>query len=121
MTIGESNDVNILLQWLLGGLSARPQVHWPVSDTDARDAAARLASRAHNTLMAGVDSTQVHARWQGRIPGRREIAASAGVSERTAGKARKLLQERPDLHTRVCAGEMSLAAADRERRRVCKR
>jgi hypothetical protein len=45
------------------------------------------------------------------------LATAGGATTKTAGKAIKLYKERPDLHTEVCAGRLSLDKADRERRR----
>lgn len=58
-TIGEANDLNVLLEYALN-LSGPMGV--PSSDK-AMEAAARLADKATKTLMAGLDGDRVRAAW----------------------------------------------------------
>lgn len=63
MTNGEANDLNTVVQFLLGTVWNGCAV--PDEDT-ARQAAARLADRSHKTLMAGLRGTDVDRLWPQR-------------------------------------------------------
>jgi hypothetical protein len=63
LTVGESHDVNTLLDWILG--IRRPDTM--MSDEQLADqaqaAAGRLADKANKTLMAGLDLSRVNEAW----------------------------------------------------------
>ena len=57
MNIGEANDVNTLLRYMLG--QQRSSFGDPVTDDQALAAAERLADRAGKTLQAGITGSDV--------------------------------------------------------------
>ncbi|GAB2858251.1 hypothetical protein GCM10022221_67180 [Actinocorallia aurea] len=75
MNLSESNTLNFLLRWLLGG------GRFP-SDA-ARDAAGVLAARSYHTLKAGLTPDEVTAQWPGDLPGEVE-RMRAGIGELVA-------------------------------------
>lgn len=60
MNITEANDLNTVLEYVLNLTSGAGAV--PSSER-AREAAARLADKAHKPLMAGLTSERVNAAW----------------------------------------------------------
>jgi hypothetical protein len=65
LTVGESLDVNVLIDYLFG---LRYPSGTPVPEEDAVNAAARLADRAGKTLMAGLDGADVRRLWKADPP-----------------------------------------------------
>lgn len=64
LTIGEAQDVNSLLEWVLG---IRPQYTEMTDEelaTEARASAERLADKANKTLSAGLNGKRVNDAWQ---------------------------------------------------------
>lgn len=60
MNIGEANDLNTVLRYVLN----LPDITRSVpADDKARDAAARLADKAHKGIMAGLTGDDVVAAW----------------------------------------------------------
>lgn len=64
LTIGEAQDVNSLLNWLLG---IRPEYTEMTDEelaTEARAAAERLADKANKALSAGLNGKSVNEAWR---------------------------------------------------------
>ncbi len=81
MNIREGNTVNTLLQWLLGVPRAGEE---PVSEEQAREAAAFLAARADTVLGAGLTAADVDRHW----PGRSELVTPLTPAVAPAGEDR---------------------------------
>lgn len=65
MNISESNDVNIVLSWMLGRRRPFGTRTDEQASEYARKAAARLADRATARLQVGLTGEQVDELWQG--------------------------------------------------------
>lgn len=67
MNVGESCDLNVLLRYLLG--DSGPNTAFPTpTGVEACEAAARLADKASNALMAGFNGDKVRALWAAAAP-----------------------------------------------------
>lgn len=64
LPIGDANDVNTVLHWILGIRDGHTEdVDDSVLFESAREAAVRLADRANKTLSAGLNGTRVREAW----------------------------------------------------------
>jgi hypothetical protein len=69
VTVGDANDINHALKYLLG----ISRVNFPATDSEfARLAACRLADRANKALMAGIGAADVNAAWPASRPRRKK-------------------------------------------------
>jgi hypothetical protein len=71
VNISEANDVNVLLRWITGTTPRPTDIDLLdeadvvlMEDEDAKQAATRLAERAHTALHAGLTAAHVEQLWQ---------------------------------------------------------
>lgn len=63
MNVGESTDVNHLLEYLFGRARLTFAASYKVTQSEARLAAGRLAQRAYDRLSAGMTRADVERLW----------------------------------------------------------
>lgn len=85
LNISEAHDVNVLVDYLCALPNAGGRI--PGGD-EARDALARLADKAHRSLMAGADEVVVRTNWL--LPESAEhLRHLAGNGKVASGRGRK--------------------------------
>lgn len=77
MNNGESNDVNVVLDYFLG----KPRHDGPVSFEKAKVAAVRLADRAYKQLMAGSRGVDIAERFDRFAEGARHVPVQIGTHD----------------------------------------